>query len=107
MATLDVSPNDDRSYRLITLDNGLRALLASDPTAEHGAAAMAVNVGAAHDPTGLPGLAHFCEHMLFLGSEKRASLQRSPAERAVAQPRSCRAESAEPSPSCPRRWLHS
>lgn len=70
MATLDVSPNDDRSYRLITLDNGLRALLASDPTAEHGAAAMAVNVGAAHDPTGLPGLAHFCEHMLFLGSEK-------------------------------------
>ena len=70
MPALDVSPNDNRTYRLITLDNGLRALLASDPTAEHGAAAMAVDVGAAHDPTGLPGLAHFCEHMLFLGSEK-------------------------------------
>ena len=67
---LDVSPNDNRSYRMITLPNGLRALLASDPTAEHGAAAMAVNVGASYDPTGLPGLAHFCEHMLFLGSEK-------------------------------------
>jgi predicted Zn-dependent peptidase len=22
------------------------------------------------DPTDLPGLAHFCEHMLFLGTEK-------------------------------------
>lgn len=66
---LDVSPNDERSYRSITLSNGLRILLASDPTAEHGAAAMTVTVGAAFDPD-LPGLAHFCEHMLFLGSAK-------------------------------------
>ena len=28
------------------------------------------DVGGYHDPEGLPGLAHFCEHMLFLGTKK-------------------------------------
>jgi hypothetical protein len=32
--SLDVPPHDDRRYRLITLANGLRILLASDATAE-------------------------------------------------------------------------
>ena len=32
--SLDVPPHDDRRYRLITLTNGLRVLLASDATAE-------------------------------------------------------------------------
>lgn len=27
-------------------------------------------LGNMKDPVELPGLAHFCEHMLFLGSEK-------------------------------------
>jgi insulysin len=67
---LDVSPHDDRTYRLATLPNGLRALLASDPSAEYASAAMCVSVGAGYDPVHLPGLAHFCEHMLFLGSAK-------------------------------------
>ena len=31
---------------------------------------MDVNVGHASDPADLPGLAHFLEHMLFLGTEK-------------------------------------
>lgn len=34
------------------------------------AAAMEVAVGQFQDPVELPGLAHFCEHMLFLGTEK-------------------------------------
>jgi insulysin len=67
---LDKPPHDDRNYRLFTLDNGVRVLLASDSSAEYASAAMCVGVGAAHDPVSLPGLAHFCEHMLFLGSEK-------------------------------------
>ena len=67
---LDTPPNDDRSYRLLTLENGVRVLLASDPSAEYASAAMCVDVGASHDPQDLPGLAHFCEHMLFLGSAK-------------------------------------
>ena len=52
-----------------TLPNGLRALLISDPNADRAAAALDVNVGSAENPADLPGLAHFLEHMLFLGTK--------------------------------------
>ncbi|CAM9588344.1 unnamed protein product, partial [Phaeothamnion confervicola] len=65
-----VSPTDDRSYRWIILPNGMRVLLIHDAKADKAAAAMAVDVGASSDPWEIPGLAHFCEHMLFLGTKK-------------------------------------
>ncbi|KAG7215027.1 hypothetical protein INR49_022854 [Caranx melampygus] len=34
------------------------------------AAALCISVGSFSDPTDLPGLAHFLEHMVFMGSEK-------------------------------------
>ncbi|XP_023124749.2 nardilysin-like [Amphiprion ocellaris] len=37
------------------------------------AAALCVGVGSFSDPSDLPGLAHFLEHMVFLGSEKYPS----------------------------------
>lgn len=61
---------DDRRYRAVTLGNGLRVLLISDPKAVVAAAALDVHVGSFSDPTELPGLAHFCEHMSFLGTKK-------------------------------------
>ncbi|CCF56032.1 hypothetical protein KAFR_0A05970 [Kazachstania africana CBS 2517] len=61
---------DDRSYRFIKLPNNLKALVIQDPTADKAAAALDVNIGAFEDPEHLPGLAHFCEHLLFMGSEK-------------------------------------
>ncbi|MFM2483690.1 insulinase family protein [Celerinatantimonas yamalensis] len=64
------SPNDSRNYQLITLDNGLRALLISDPQVQKSAASLAVNVGHFDDPQDRQGLAHFLEHMLFLGTDK-------------------------------------
>lgn len=64
------SENDKRNYRYLLLDNQLRVLLISDPTTEKAAAALDVNVGANQNPIDRPGLAHFLEHMLFLGSEK-------------------------------------
>lgn len=64
------SPNDDRDYRLLRLDNGLEALLISDPATDTAAAALNVGVGSAQDPKDRAGLAHFLEHMLFLGTEK-------------------------------------
>lgn len=64
------SPNDSRSYKAVTLDNALQVMLISDPTADKAAASMDVYVGSANDPEELPGLAHFLEHMLFLGTEK-------------------------------------
>ncbi|SFH97279.1 Secreted Zn-dependent peptidases, insulinase-like [Modicisalibacter xianhensis] len=65
-----VSPNDDRDYRTLALDNGLQVLLVSDPDADKAAASMNVSVGSAQNPESIPGLAHFLEHMLFLGTER-------------------------------------
>ena len=69
VATPLVSPHDSRDYRILTLENGLTALLVSDPEADKAAASMNVSVGSAQDPEDLAGLAHFVEHMLFLGTE--------------------------------------
>jgi len=64
------SPNDDRLYRFVTLDNGLRALLVTDPDADNAAASLTVLRGSWDEPAEYPGLAHFLEHMLFIGTEK-------------------------------------
>jgi insulysin len=52
------------------MNNQLRVLLVSDPTRFDAAAAVAVRAGAWDDPDDAPGMAHFLEHMLFLGSEE-------------------------------------
>ncbi|XP_030755591.1 insulin-degrading enzyme [Sitophilus oryzae] len=64
------SQEDKRSYRGLELTNGMKVLLVSDPLTDKSAAAMNVNVGFLSDPKHVHGLAHFCEHMLFLGTEK-------------------------------------
>ncbi|MEE9255409.1 MAG: insulinase family protein, partial [Pseudomonadales bacterium] len=64
------SPNDDRGYRYLTLPNRLRVLLVSDPDADMAAASLAVDAGSLANPADRQGLAHFLEHMLFLGTEK-------------------------------------
>eukprot|EP01117_Protostelium_nocturnum_P010127 TRINITY_DN3613_c0_g1_i2.p1 TRINITY_DN3613_c0_g1~~TRINITY_DN3613_c0_g1_i2.p1 ORF type:complete len:877 (+),score=261.82 TRINITY_DN3613_c0_g1_i2:61-2691(+) len=62
---------DDRNYRYLRLrENGLKVLLISDPNCDKSAACMNVGVGHLSDPVDFPGLAHFLEHMLFLGTEK-------------------------------------
>lgn len=64
------SESDKNLYRGLELNNGMKVLLISDPTTDKSAAALNVQVGYMSDPWDLPGLAHFCEHMLFLGTEK-------------------------------------
>ena len=64
------SPNDDRQYAAMRLANGLQVVLVSDPSLENSAASLAVGVGSAHNPPEQLGLAHYLEHMLFLGTEK-------------------------------------
>ncbi|KRX76897.1 Insulin-degrading enzyme [Trichinella sp. T6] len=85
------SPEDKRSYRGLELNNGLKVLLISDPKTDKAAASLDVSAGdfafifvdhfvldslfrnlLGHmmDPWNMPGLAHFCEHMLFLGTKK-------------------------------------
>lgn len=68
--TIEKSPNDDREYRFIKLDNGLRVVMVKDQETTTSAAAMQVEVGSALNPEEYPGLAHFLEHMLFMGTEK-------------------------------------
>lgn len=64
------SANDTRHYRYIKLPNELQVLLVSDAEAEKSAASLDVYVGSRQDPSEFQGLAHFLEHMLFLGTEK-------------------------------------
>jgi insulysin len=56
--------------RRIVLPNELQVLLVSDPKADRAAASMSVGVGSLSDPQDHPGMAHFLEHMLFLGTAK-------------------------------------
>lgn len=64
--TADVSiikpDRDVRSYRYLTLPNGLEVVLVNDPFTEQAAASMFIRAGHMQDPAQLAGLAHFHEH---------------------------------------------
>jgi protease-3 len=62
------SPIDSREYASIVLDNQLEVMLVSDPSIEKSAAALSVAVGSLQEPKEFGGLAHYLEHMLFLGT---------------------------------------
>ncbi|KAK6481984.1 insulin-degrading enzyme-like isoform X1 [Huso huso] len=64
------SPEDKRLYRGLEFANGIHAILISDPTTDKSSAALDVHIGSLSDPHNISGIAHFCEHMLFLGTEK-------------------------------------
>lgn len=70
LAAIEKSPNDPKHYRDLTLNNQLRVLLISKPDSDKAAASMNVAVGSSANPKDRAGLAHFLEHMLFLGTEK-------------------------------------
>lgn len=64
------SPHDQRQYEYVVLPNELRVLLISDAKTDRAAAALEVGIGSSSDPDQHLGLAHFLEHMLFLGTKK-------------------------------------
>ena len=68
--TVVKSQNDQRLYRYVELDNGLKVILVSDSSADKSAASMDVHIGHMADPEDREGLAHFLELMLFLGTDK-------------------------------------
>ncbi|MDA0691211.1 MAG: insulinase family protein [Nitrospinae bacterium] len=59
-----------RETKTLTLKNGLDVLLVYDPEVHRSAASLSVGVGSLYDPPEKMGLAHYLEHMLFLGTEK-------------------------------------
>jgi len=69
-ASLIKSENDQRSYRRLTLKNDLDVLLVSDPNADKAAVALDLYMGSYQNPDNTEGLAHFLEHMLFLGTQR-------------------------------------
>ena len=69
-SSMKQSPNDKRDYQVIRLSNELEVLLISDPDLQNSAASLSVPVGSMHNPDSQLGLAHYLEHMLFLGSKK-------------------------------------
>lgn len=64
------SESDKNTYKAFRLDNELVVFLIQNPTAEKAAASLVTHVGSLRDPQDHQGLAHFLEHMLFIGSEK-------------------------------------
>ena len=66
----DKHPLDETEYARFTMENGLRVMLVSDPKLDKASASMAIGTGSLMDPDERQGLAHFLEHMLFLGTEK-------------------------------------
>ncbi|KAJ2712614.1 metalloprotease, partial [Coemansia spiralis] len=70
---LEQSESDTREHRLIRLPNNLVAVCVHDLDASAAAAVLSVNVGNMANPPELPGMAHFLEHMLFMGTKKYPS----------------------------------
>mmetsp|Transcript_22399 Transcript_22399/g.46576 ORF Transcript_22399/g.46576 Transcript_22399/m.46576 type:complete len:1143 (+) Transcript_22399:186-3614(+) len=64
------STSDWREFRSYKLLNGLTLTLVHDCNATSSSAGLSIPVGAGCDPSDRPGLAHFCEHMVFLGSSR-------------------------------------
>ncbi|MFO2462205.1 pyrroloquinoline quinone biosynthesis protein PqqF [Pseudomonas sp. 15FMM2] len=60
-------------YRQLTLANGLRVSLRHAPRLKRCAAVLRVAAGSHDAPLAWPGLAHFLEHLLFLGTERFAT----------------------------------
>lgn len=61
------SHNDKLIYKYLQLPNKLKCILIQDEKAEQSSAVMNVAVGSMQDPKEVSGLAHFLEHMLFMG----------------------------------------
>lgn len=68
--TVIKSPIDQKQYRYLELDNRLKVMLVSDGNTDKSAASLDINIGNGSDPDNWQGLAHFLEHILFLGTKK-------------------------------------
>ncbi len=56
---------------ITTLDNGLRVLTASIPTAQAASVSFFVGIGSRDEQPRTNGLSHYIEHMLFKGTQRR------------------------------------
>ena len=62
--------NESRLLIGTTLKNGIKCINVNDKNLDRSHVMVSVNIGSISDPVEYQGLAHFSEHMLFLGSKK-------------------------------------
>lgn len=61
---------DSRKLYGSKLDNGIKYIIVNDSHLKKSFVTVSVNIGSYSNPEGYDGLAHFLEHMLFMGSKK-------------------------------------
>jgi insulysin len=62
--------NETRIFETELLQNGIKTVYVNDPALNRTIVSVAVSIGSLSNPKEYQGLAHFLEHMLFLGSKK-------------------------------------
>ncbi|KAK8807367.1 hypothetical protein WA158_004126 [Blastocystis sp. Blastoise] len=70
MNGIEKSVNDPRDMDHYVLDNGIRVFAIHDELCEPSLCSISIGAGSFQDPEDCPGLAHFVEHLLFMGTEK-------------------------------------
>lgn len=66
---INKSEKDTRQYQAITLANEMHVLLVHDEKAPKSLIGVALPIGSLDDPDSQQGLAHYLEHMVFMGSK--------------------------------------
>src|ERR1044071_9844149 len=66
-----VTIRDMAAYERVTLPNGLRVLTAPMPTAQSVSCFVMLAAGSRYETVESRGIAHFCEHMFFKGTDRR------------------------------------
>jgi insulysin len=64
-----VPKNDKFIYKILTLENKLQIFFVQNEESNISSASMYVGVGNIDNPKDIPGMAHYLEHMLFMGSD--------------------------------------
>lgn len=62
--------NEKRLFETGILPNGIKCIYIEDPELDKTSIAVTINAGSLSEPKEFMGLAHFLEHMLFMGSSK-------------------------------------
>jgi insulysin len=61
---------DVRDFNAGVLENGVKYVLVNDKSLQKSFVSVSIHAGSFQNPKGYDGLAHFLEHMLFMGSKK-------------------------------------
>jgi len=65
-----IPKTESRIFNTFILDNGIKTINVQDTHSDKTIVSVSVNIGSLANPKNCQGLAHFLEHMLFLGSKK-------------------------------------